>query len=143
MNVWTWMLVALAVLMGFAVTWWVVFDLVYGDRDATCLLEVQDHQMGPVRIMELRLAPKLPKARGHDYVTLGDVIRTRIVDAIDHPDVHLPALRREAWLGHLQSRWVWHGFWLLVYGLSKRFRAAQEAEAARHEQMDYPWITVR
>jgi hypothetical protein len=135
------LLIVLLLLAGLtAIAWLVVFSLVFGDRQRALAVDVVDAPGTTPRRMELREAPRLPNWRGHDYVTLGTVIRTRIADALDHPAVHAPALRREAWLGYRQSRWLWWGFWLAWYGISKRFRATVEADAATHETAEWPQL---
>src|SRR3990167_3272509 len=130
-------LVAFAVLvLGWVVLWHVVF----GDELAYVWLEVQYRYDEPTEWIELRLAPKLPRLLGHDYVTLGRLIRTRLPDALWHPEIHVPILRHEAEHTHQQRGWGYWGFWLLAYLVNPWFRKKEEAKAMERETQLWPMI---
>lgn len=136
---WAWVLGSVA-LLGLA--WLFVWHVMFGDNLASTGLVVVDGPGASPRLMEIRFAPRLPNRLGHDYVSLGGVIRTRLLEAAHFPEKHLPSMRHEAHHGYQQSRWPHWGLWLAWYLVNPRFRKSEEADAHAHEQAEWPKVWV-
>lgn len=72
-----------------------------------------------------------------DAFTLGRTTRTKVLDAILHPERHAGFYRHEAY-HRFQQRGTLLLWWLCKYIFSLKFRRQVENEAAAREYADYP-----
>lgn len=82
----------------------------------------------------------LPRLLGHQHVTLGKTVHTRVVDMVANPLRHTTALRHEATHVRQYRRYgVIRFLWRYLFGGQ---RAALEAEAAAAATGDWPFISL-